>query len=368
MEEKDKNLYEKFDVAEELRDFVRNVVYSYVIEKTNARVEIRLNQLESAVLGGNRHRFRRMIFNLVMNAVDAMSHKKVGVLTISVLVDGDGVILRVRDIGSGMPAEKIDQLMADKKSLDGELHSLGFVFVRQTVAEFNGSLSIDSVIDKGTTITIYLPRLVGAVAEPRKPVDHEKTNLTHKIDKLRLEERAAYLKKTAKSGNEHDTCGEAIYGDYLVSDAEFPGAIFAIAVTEDNEIDLFTHRPYERHWNITHEDLSPMLFEATVRGRIEEEEDKTPALIFKSPQSVQEYFEFKGVPDEDRKPERYIAMVHDELIRISRTIIDTGMPAYIGVRVTDLKKFFPYNQELAEQELFPLETLAKLSQHSEEST
>mgnify|MGYP001818938376 CR=1 FL=1 len=368
MQEKDKSLYEKFDVAEELRDFVRNVLYSYVIEKTNARVEIRLNQLESAVLGGNRHRFRRMIFNLVMNAVDAMSHKKVGVLTISVMVDGDGVILRVRDIGSGMPAEKIDQLMADKKSLDGELHSLGFVFVRQTVAEFNGSLSIDSVIDKGTTITIYLPRLVGAVAETRKPVEHGKTDLTHKIDKLRLEERAAYLKKTAKSGNEHGTCGEAIYGDYLVSDAEFPGAIFAIAVTEDNEIELFTHRPYERHWNITHEDLSPMLFEATVRGRLEEEEDKTPALIFKSPQSVQEYFEFKGVSEENRKPEKYIAMVHDELIRVSRTIINTGMPADIGVRVTDLKKFFPYNQELAEQELFPLKTLAKLSQHTEEST
>jgi anti-sigma regulatory factor (Ser/Thr protein kinase) len=348
MEEKDKDLYEKFDVAEELRDFIRNVVYSYVIEKTNAR-------------------FRRMIFNLVMNAVDAMSHKKVGVLTISVLVDGDGVILRVRDIGSGIPAEKIEQLMTDKKSLDGELHSLGFVFVRQTVAEFNGSLSIDSVVDKGTTISIYLPRLVGAVAEPQKPVESENTDLAHKVDKLRLEERAAYLKKTAKSGNEHDTCGEAIYGDYLVSDAEFPGSIFAIAVTEDNEIDLFTHRPYERHWNITHEDLSPMLFEATMRGRLEEEEDKTPALIFKSPQSVQEYFEFKGVPDEDRKPETYIAMVHDELIRISRTMIDTGMPADIGVRVTDLKQFFPYNQELAEQELFPLETLARLSQHSEEN-
>jgi len=367
-EEEDNDLFEKFDVAEELRDFIRNVVYSYVIEKTNARVEIRLDRLDPAVLGGNRHRFRRMIFNLVMNAVDAMSHKKVGVLTISGLVDGDSVILRVRDIGSGMPSEKIEQLMTDKKNLDGELHSLGFVFVRQTVAEFNGLLSIDSVPDKGTTISIYLPRLVGAVAELKRPVESEKTDLTHKIDKLRLEERAAYLKKTAKSGNEHDACGEVIYGDYLVSDAEFPGAIFAIAVTEDNEIDLFTHRPYERHWNITHEDLLPMLFEATVRGRLEEEEDKTPALIFKSPQSVQEYFEFKGVPEEDRKPETYIAMVHDELIRISRTIIDTGMPADIGVRVTDLKKFFPYQKELAKQELFPVETLARLNQHSEMST
>lgn len=365
MEEKGHDLYEKFDVAQELRDFVRNVVYSYVIEKTHARVEIRLNQLDSAVLGGNRHRFRRMVFNLVMNAVDAMSHKKVGVLTISCQIDGENIMLRVRDIGTGIPSEKIEQLMTDKDNLDGELHSLGFVFVRQTVAEFNGSLAIDSVVGKGTTISIYLPRLVNESVAPRTPAEHKNLDLSDKINKLRLEERAAYLKKTAKSGNGHETCGETIYGDYLISDAEFPGAIFAIAVTEDNEIDLFTHRPYERHWNITHEDLSPMLFEATVRGRLEEEEDRTPCLIFKCPQSVQEYFEFKGVPEEERQPQKYITMVHDELIRISRVIIDTGMPADICVRVTDLNKFFAYYQELTEQESFPLNVLARLAQHSE---
>ena len=367
MEEKNNNLYETFDVAEELRDFIRNVVYSYVTEKSNARIEIRLDRLDPAVLGGNRHRFRRMIFNLVMNAVDAMSHKKVGVLTISDLVDGDSVILRVRDIGAGIPTDKIEQLMTDKESLDGELNSLGFVFVRQTVADFNGTLSIDSVVDKGTTISIHFPRLVGEVAAQREPLERENVNLSQKIDKLRSEERASYLKKAAKQGNGHDTCGETIYGDYLVSDAEFPGAIFAIAVTEDNEIELFTHRPYERHWNITHEDLSPMLFEATVRGRLEEEEDKTPALIFKSPQSVQEYFEFKGVPEEDRNPANYFKMVRDELIRISRVIIETGMPADIGVRVTDLMKFFPNQKALAEQEPFPLEIMARLNQRSERS-
>ena len=173
---------------------------------------------------------------------------------------------------------------------------------------------------------------------------------------------AACLKEKS---NEHGTCGEEIYGDYLVSDAEFPGAIFAIGVTEENKIDLFTHRPYERHWNITHEDLLPMLFEASVRGRLEEEEDKTPALILKTPQSVLEYFELREVPVEDRNSEKYITMVGDELIRISRIIIDTGMPANIGVRVTDLNKFFSYHEELAKQELFPLETLAKLNQSSE---
>ena len=108
-----------------------------------------------------------------------------------------------------------------------------------------------------------------------------------------------------------------------------------------------------------------MLFEATVRGRLEEEEDKTPTLIFKCPQSVQEYFEFKSVPEPDRQPATYIRMVHDELIRISRIIIDTGMPEDISVRVTDLNKFFAYYQELSEQESFPLKILARLNQHSE---
>jgi hypothetical protein len=368
MEEQEKqDLYEKFDIARELQDFVRNVVYGYVTQKSSARVEIRLDRLDPAVLGGNRYRFRRMFFNLVMNAVDAMSHRKVGVLTISDVVDGESVILRVRDNGCGMTAEKIDQLMTDKKSLDGELHSLGFVFVRQTVAEFSGSLSIESLVDRGTTISISLPRLVGEAATPRKPMEWEQLELTQRVDKLRMEERAAYLKKTATGGEEHDSCGEMIYGDYLVSDAEFPGAIFAIAVTEENRIDLFTHRPYERHWNITHEDLSPMLFEATVRGRIEEEEDKTPALILKSPQSVHEYFEFREVPVEDRTLDRYVIMVHDELIRIARVLIDTGLSPDIGVHVTDANKFFPNHEELDTQEPFPLETLARLNQKSEKS-
>ncbi len=368
MEEKEnKGLYEKFDIAAELRDFVRNVIYGYVTEKSSARVEIRMDRFDSAVLGGNRYRFRRMFFNLVMNAVDAMSHRKIGVLTISIVVDGESVILRVRDNGTGMPPGKIAQLMSDRKSLEGELHSLGFVFVRQTVAEYDGSLSIESVVDKGTTISISFPRLVGEVA-PKQPTEREKTDITNRIDRLRLEERAAYLRKTAGKGDALNTCGETIYGDYLVSEAEFPGAIFAIAVTEDNKIDLFTHRPYERHWNITHEDLSPMLFEATVRGRIEEEEDKTPALILKSPQSVREYFGFRGVPEEERDLEKYVKMVHDEFIRVARTLIDTGIPADIGVHVTDLKKFFTDHEELATQEPFPLETLARLRQHSNKNT
>jgi signal transduction histidine kinase len=164
---------EEFDIAIEIEDLTRNVIQGYVTEKSAARVELQLGQLDSAVLNGNLPRFRRMYFNLIMNAVDALASRKVGVLRTSARVEGDRVVLRVTDDGAGMTAEKKHALLTDRETLDGELHSLGFVFVRQTIAEFQGELSIDSELGKGTTITIRFPYLPGKTVTRRGPSSQE---------------------------------------------------------------------------------------------------------------------------------------------------------------------------------------------------
>jgi hypothetical protein len=363
----DKDLKEDFDIAEEVQDYVRNVLYGYVAEKSSARVQIQLDRLDSYVVRGNRYRFRRMFYNLVMNAVDAMVHKRVGVLNISAVREGDRVVVRVRDNGTGMPAEKIGQLLADKKDLDGELHSLGFVFVRRTIAQFGGEVSIDSEVGKGTTVKVALPYIEGAIPAPRKPSECEDLELLRNVEAARLQGRTVYAKKVDTPGDDRDqACGEKVYADYMISDAQFPGSIFAIGVTDKGRIDFFTHRPYERDWNITHEDLSPMFYEATVRGRVEEDEDKTPVLILKAPQNVREYFDFRDVPKPVRNPDTHIRMVRDEYIRVARKLIETGLSPQIGVRLTEMEKFFPQQRELAEREPFPLEMLAKQKLTSED--
>lgn len=367
-EKKNETLYEEFDLSEEIQDFVRNVIYGYVTEKSSARVEIQLDRLDSVVVGGNRYRFRRMFFNLVMNAVDAMSNRRVGVLNITDVVEDDRVVLRVRDNGSGMPPEKLEELLEDKESLDGELHSLGFVFVRQTIAEFGGEVSIQSEANKGTTVAVALPYIIGGKPAPRKASECEKLDLLREVDEVRLQGLSAYATKVlAPADDQHQSCGEIVYADYKFSEAQFPGSIFGIGVTADGKVDFFTHRPYERDWNITHEDLSPMFFEAIVRGRVEEDEDedKTPVLILKAPQNVREYFDFRDVPEKDRNPDRYVGMVHDEYILVARKLMETGMSAQIGVRVTDLDKFFPRQKEDLEGDSFELEMLAKQSLISE---
>jgi hypothetical protein len=256
-EQDNKDVCEKFDISDELQDFVRKVVYGYVTEKSSARVGIQLDRLDSAVLEGNRYRFRRMFFNLVMNAVDAMSHRGVGVLNVSDVIEGDRVVLSVSDNGFGMNNDKIEQLLAAKGSLDGELHSLGFVFVKQTADEFGGDVSIESEVGKGTTVSISLPYIEGAEAEPGHSHESGDPALVRE-EGVRRQGKAARAKKLAAANERHTRCGEVVYADYMVSNAPFPGSIFAMGVTDEDKIDFFTHRQYERGWNITHEDLTPM--------------------------------------------------------------------------------------------------------------
>jgi len=360
-EQEGQDVHEEFDVAEDLEDFTRNVVYGYVMEKGSARVELRLDLQGPGVLGGNRHRFRRMYFNLVMNAVDAMAGRKVGVLHVSSQVEGDRLVLRVSDTGSGMPPEKIENLLAEKESLDGELHSLGFVFVRQTVAELGGTLEIGSEEGKGTTVTLRFPYLPDAVAPPHPPSRCEKYGQTEEDDRGHVghhpREAGARPKPTVPPEGEV-AWGASILEDYRASESPHPGSIFAMAVTDDDKVDYFTHRPYERLWGITHEDLSPMFFQATVRGRLEEDEEKRPVLILKAPQNVREYFDFKELPEGERGAGTYNRMVHDEYIRIARKLIASGMDPGMGVLLTDIPKLFPGCAALLEREPVELQVLA----------
>ncbi len=374
-EQQQEDLYQAFDIAEELENYTRDVIDGYVKEKGGASMRLQLDNLDSVLIGGSRYRFRRMYFNLIMNAVDAMANRKIGVLNISDSVEEDRVVLRVRDNGVGMAAEKITQLLEERETLDGDLHSLGFVFVRQTIAEFDAELIVNSEEGEGTTVAVSFPRLPGdAASRGRSPSSQEEARVPQEqgaeetTGALQPEPEASEpLSSSAEAtdtptpvtNDMHKHCGRLVYEAYQRSDARPPGSIFGIALTEDSTIEFFTHRPYDRYSNVTHADLSPMFYESTLRGRLEEDELGRLVLTLKEPQNVREYFEFKDVPDQVRSPEKHVQMVHDEYIRVARKLSETGLSAQTCVELTGLHKFFPGCVELAQTDPFPLELLAK---------
>ena len=178
-EQEGRDLREEFDLSQDVRELADEVLRGYVAERSGGRVQLRFGALDPVAIGGNRHRFRRMVFNLVMNAVDALSEEASGAIDLSVTAGAECARLRVSDDGRGMSGDKIERLLAEKETLDGELHSLGFVFVRQTIDQLGGRLSIESEAGRGTVVEIRLPFEGAPAVEPPAPLPHERCEPAH---------------------------------------------------------------------------------------------------------------------------------------------------------------------------------------------
>jgi PAS domain S-box-containing protein len=99
--------------------------------------------------------FRRMVSNLINNAVDAFEGKN-GEVILKLAIEGSKVKFIVRDNGKGISKEVLEKIRnniavgSDKK--DG--HGIGLAQVRETLERNNGEFTITSKIGKGTEITL----------------------------------------------------------------------------------------------------------------------------------------------------------------------------------------------------------------------
>ncbi len=100
--------------------------------------------------------FKRVISNLINNAVEALSGK--GLVTVRLASSGDSTEIRVRDNGKGIPPDMLARL-----GQRGETHGkpggsgLGLYHAKTSVESWDGRLTIESEPGKGTTMTISLP-------------------------------------------------------------------------------------------------------------------------------------------------------------------------------------------------------------------
>jgi signal transduction histidine kinase len=110
---------------------------------------------------------RRALLNLVQNALDAMPEG--GMLTLAGQGTATQVQLQVRDTGSGIAAERLQQIFEPLYTTKPGGTGLGLYIVQEIVAAHAGQLTVDSKEGQGTTFTIALPRTVHADAVVQEP-------------------------------------------------------------------------------------------------------------------------------------------------------------------------------------------------------
>ncbi|GMR06416.1 MAG: hypothetical protein BMS9Abin25_1010 [Gammaproteobacteria bacterium] len=101
----------------------------------------------------------RCILNLISNALDACKEKSGAVVNVSTgTVNTNEVVIRISDQGCGMDEATLNSIFEpffSNKGPDGT--GLGLSVTRKIVEEHNARIEVDSVVNEGTTFSIYLP-------------------------------------------------------------------------------------------------------------------------------------------------------------------------------------------------------------------
>ena len=107
----------------------------------------------------DRHRFNRVIENLLGNALDALAGREGGRVTLSwTPAEDGGVAIQVGDNGKGIPKKLMKRIFEPFFSWGKARGTgLGMATVQRIVAEHGGAIEVASVEGQGTTVTLRLP-------------------------------------------------------------------------------------------------------------------------------------------------------------------------------------------------------------------
>jgi signal transduction histidine kinase len=122
----------------------------------------------------NEARLGQVFLNLIVNAAQAIpegsaDHNEITISTHQ--LDGDRALIEISDTGSGIPPDVLprifDPFFTTKPVGIGT--GLGLSICRRIVTEFGGEISVESKVNRGTTVRVVLPSAPADAAEELTP-------------------------------------------------------------------------------------------------------------------------------------------------------------------------------------------------------
>ena len=112
-------------------------------------------------LRSDKVKLARVVRNLVMNAIKFTAAG--GVAVRSEIATDRGALISVSDTGIGIAPENLDRIFGEFAQLgagtedDKRGWGLGLAICRRLVAMMDGTISVDSTLNRGSTFTVRLP-------------------------------------------------------------------------------------------------------------------------------------------------------------------------------------------------------------------
>ncbi|MEH6477736.1 MAG: HAMP domain-containing sensor histidine kinase, partial [Sneathiella sp.] len=154
------NLFEGYFLHDHIIDYCRATFELEAMQKEH--IFTVQNNVTGFVIRGDSRRFRQILFNLLSNAFKYTPAG--GEIALSVDYDPEnGVLFAVKDSGIGIPKENIQDVFnaftqaASSDWAAGKGVGLGLYIASQLVNAHDSEIKIESVINKGTTVSFSIP-------------------------------------------------------------------------------------------------------------------------------------------------------------------------------------------------------------------
>jgi signal transduction histidine kinase len=97
--------------------------------------------------------------NMLLNARDALASREDATIQVrtTLTVDGTGVLINIQDNGQGIPQEHLERVFDPFFTTKARGHGLGLPICYEVIRRHNGSITVDSRENVGTTMQIVLP-------------------------------------------------------------------------------------------------------------------------------------------------------------------------------------------------------------------
>ncbi len=139
------------DLAETVRSSVENYSGTY------SDVEFHLDVSSPILVSHDRNQMRRVFFNLIKNAVEAMEGVPDKRVDIKVFRDGSRAVVEIKDRGKGMDEGMVSRIFDPYFSTKEKGRGLGLTVVSTIVAEHRGRVYVKGTSPEGTTLVLELP-------------------------------------------------------------------------------------------------------------------------------------------------------------------------------------------------------------------
>jgi PAS domain S-box-containing protein len=140
-----------------LNDLVRECAAAFEERCRQVKVSLALKlSPEAGEVSLDPGMFKRVLLNLLLNAVEAMPGG--GTLAVETGLGPEGVFLRVADTGCGIPRGSLDRVFTPFFTTKEKGAGMGLAIVQKVVVSHGGRIAVESEEGRGTTVGIVLPR------------------------------------------------------------------------------------------------------------------------------------------------------------------------------------------------------------------